>query len=53
MLEAALIESLGRHVEVLDLELLDPLSQHPVHLAHVDELVVDFIYTASWLSAFL
>lgn len=30
-------------MEVLDFKLFDPLSQHSVHFAHVDELVVDFI----------
>ena len=30
-------------MEVLDLELLDAVAEDAVHLAHVDELVVDFV----------
>ena len=43
MLEAALVEALACHVEVLHLELLDALTQDTIHFAHVDELVVDFV----------
>ena len=43
LLGARLVEALRCHVEVLDLQLLDPLSKHSIHLAHVDELVVDFV----------
>ena len=43
MLEARLVESLRGHVKVLHLKLLDAVAQRPVHLAHVNELVVDLV----------
>ena len=46
MLKARLVEALRRHVEVLDLELLDAVAEDAIHLAHVDELVVDFVHAA-------
>lgn len=33
-------------MEVLHLELLDSVAKHAIHLAHVDQLVVDFIDAA-------
>ena len=46
LLKARLVEALRGHVEVLDLELLDAVAEDAVHLAHVDELVVDFVHAA-------
>ena len=34
-------------MEVLNLELLDAISEDAIHLAHVDQLVVDLIDAAS------
>ena len=33
-------------MEVLDLELLDAVAEDAIHLAHMDELVVDFVHAA-------
>ena len=46
MLEAALVETLARHVEVLHFELFDTLAQDSIHFTHVDELIVDLVNTA-------
>ena len=47
MLKARLVEALRGHVEVLDLELLDAVAEDAIHLAHVNELVVDLVHAAS------
>ena len=45
-----LVEALRSHVEILDFKLLDTLTKDAIHLAHVDQFVVDFVDTAtSWL----
>ena len=46
-LETRLVESLGCHVEVLYFELFDALAKYPVHLAHVDQFVVNIVDVAA------
>lgn len=52
MLEPALVESLRCHMEVLYLQLFDPLPLHSVHLSHVNQFIIDFV-DAARLPAFL
>ena len=47
LLKARLVEPLRSHVEVLHLELFDAVSENAIHLAHVNQFVVDFVDATS------